>query len=164
MVCFGAGVVRWYGEPQNIQIKYPSTRASSLNTATPRLPSHLFSFKKDMLSRLEDCFYQECEYTFHGDKDTYQADDTGTVIKALGDAPLLTLVREVYGDIMFKVSSLPDVRRAMLIRIACSKLVLTALIDSWPPSFLLPPGDVPRCRIEDGQNQPLHGAWARTNH
>ena len=113
MVCFGAGVVRWYGEPQNIQIKYPSTRASSLTTATPRLPSHLFSFKKDMLSRLEDCFYQECEYTFHRDKDTYQADDTGTAIKALGDAPLLTLVREVYGDIMFKVSSLPDVRRAM---------------------------------------------------
>ena len=108
-----------------------------------------------MLSRLEDCFYQECEYTFHGDKDIYQADDTGTVIKALGDAPLLTLVREVYGDIMFKVSSLPDVRRAMLIRIAYSNASL---------SFLLPPGDVPRCRIEDGQNQSLHGARARTNH
>ena len=117
-----------------------------------------------MLSRLEDCFYQECEYTFHADKDTYQADDTGTVINALGDAPLLTLVREVYGDIMFKVSSLSDMHRAMPILIAYSSACITALIDSRPPSFFLSLGHVPRCRIEDGQNQPLRGAWARTNH
>ena len=133
MVCFGAGVVRWYGEPQNIQIKYPSTRASSLTTATPRLPSHLFSFQKDMLSRLEDCFYQECEYTFHGDKDIYQADNTGTVIKALGDAPLLTLVREVYGDIMFKVGS-PDGGHAKPHRSLKCGEYRSLLRASWPTS------------------------------
>ena len=117
-----------------------------------------------MLSRLEDCFYQECGYTFNDVEGVYEAGDDGTVVKALGDAPLLTLVREVYGDIMFKVTSLPDVHRAMPIRIAYSSARITALIDSRPPSFFLSLGHVPRYRIEDGQNQPLHGAWARTNH
>ena len=73
------------------------------------LPHMNGSFKKEMLSRLEECFYEYSGYRDDGTgTGTFQAqihaDNKDAPASALGDTPLPTLVRGVFGDIMFNVT------------------------------------------------------------